>query len=137
MSKGIERFALDPYACLGQMDWKLILVLWVRDGRQILCWPHDFHDLSDVSNPVDTSGQVRRKRSDMLHPQTSLWLSFGLLASDTVTHAIKRSLSLTTAYNHEYSILHFKKYNIVYLNAASFPFIYFLRSTRMRCDKHY
>lgn len=48
----IEHFALDPCICPGQMDGKLILVMWVRGGRRILVWPQDFQDLSD-----DTSGQ--------------------------------------------------------------------------------
>lgn len=120
VSRGIEHLALDHCARLGQVGCKLILAMWLRDGRKLLFRPQDFHDLSDEPNPVDTSGHVRHKRSDMLYPQTSLWLSFGLLASDTVTHAIKRALSPATAYNREYSILHFEKYIIVYLNTASF-----------------
>lgn len=51
-----EHFALDPRPCPEQMDGKLILVMWLRDGRRILFWPQDFRDVSNESKPTDTSG---------------------------------------------------------------------------------
>lgn len=51
-----EHFALDPRPCPEQMDGKLIVVMWLRDGRRILFWLQDFRDVSNESKPEDSSG---------------------------------------------------------------------------------
>lgn len=125
MSTRIEHCALDRCVCLGQMDGKLILVMWAGDGRRILFWAQDFQDLNDEPNPVDTSGQIGVREVTCYTPRTSLWLTFGLLACDTMPHTIKRSLFLTTAYNCEYAIFDFKKVHHSVFKCSFFAFYLF------------
>lgn len=76
MSKEVEHFAEDRCVCLGQTDCKLIFLMWVREGRGILFWSKDFHDLRDEPNTTDIFEQIRL-REMMLYSQALLGLSCG------------------------------------------------------------